>query len=88
MHAVPLSRRANVLCPRDDNRLNRARCRRAQHLLSLCTIRFWVVPELRSLDQGVLPAVRLVTPFRSFGLADHKFLERQPAVAVPVPHAG
>jgi hypothetical protein len=85
MHVVPLPLRASVLSL-DDNRLNLARSRRT-YLLSLCSVRFCVVVELRSLDQGVVPAVCLATPSRSSGLANHKLLERHPAVAVPVPHA-
>ena len=81
--SLPL--RASVLSPLDHS-LNRARSR-ATYLLSLCSILFWVVLELRSLDQGVVPAVCLVKPSRSSGLADHELLERHPAVAVPVPHA-
>jgi len=85
MHVVPLPLRASVLSL-DDNRLNLARSRRT-YLLSPCNIRFRVIVELRSLEQGVVPAVCLVTPSRSSGLADHELLERHPAVAVPVPHA-
>ena len=85
MHVVPLPLRASVLSL-DDNRLNLARSPRT-YLLSLCSIRFGVVVELRSLHQGVVLAVCLVTPSRSSGLADHELLERHPAVAVTVPHA-